>query len=68
MTRIVRAELVQELLASHRELIDEAQQTLQDIGGCDHSANVCCCGLIRKIENAVEVALKVEAALTPAVV
>lgn len=40
----------QKLVASHRELLAIAEETLKDVGGCDHSVGICACG----IRNAVE--------------
>jgi hypothetical protein len=43
---------IQGLRASHRELLDEAKITLQEVGDCDHDVGICVCDLIRKIEDA----------------
>jgi len=39
-----------------REAINELTETLSDIGGCDHPVNICCCSLVRLIEQLDEVA------------
>ena len=34
------------------ELLEEARQYVDEVGGCDHPVGICCCDVIRKIERA----------------
>lgn len=49
-----------ELLEVSRLLLAELKQTIDDIGGCDHTANVCCCEQIRLADRAESVISKLD--------
>lgn len=43
--------LLREAQISHRNLLAEAKETLEAVGGCDHSVGICACELVRRIEH-----------------
>lgn len=45
-------ELITALSKSHGDLLEEAKDTLECVGDCDHSVGICCCGLKHRIEEA----------------
>jgi hypothetical protein len=49
------SEKIKQLINSHLELLNLAKETLEDIGGCDHQVGICCCGLIKIIEEGEEI-------------
>ena len=46
--KAINAELVRAL----ETVIPDCAQNIADIGGCDHSVNICCCDLIEHLEQA----------------
>ena len=43
---------VENVMFSLTELIEELQQMVKELGGCDHSVGICMCDTIRKLETA----------------
>lgn len=51
--RIVKAcNAHDKLLAACKELLVDAKESIEDLGGCDHDANICVCVLKSEIEDA----------------
>ena len=44
-----------ELLTVAEQMLDELKQYYEELGGCDHSAGICCCSVARLIDHAEEV-------------
>lgn len=44
------------------DLLKEAKESLACIGGCDHSVGICCCGLVKLIEDAEALLAEIEGA------
>ncbi len=52
--------LYSDLRTSHRVLAEVVQEYLDEIGGCDHSVNICACDEIGKLAEAHRVIAKME--------
>jgi hypothetical protein len=53
-------DLLGEAVRCLRLLLEGCEQSLKDIGGCDHQVGICCCGLISNIEAARAILKKVK--------
>lgn len=48
------------LLRLLKENLVELRRTIEEIGGCDHPVNICCCGLVRLADDTDEAITKAE--------
>ncbi len=54
MDRPPKGTVNERLLASCEALAEIVKEELKEIGGCDHSVGICCCGIARELEAALE--------------
>ena len=45
------SQYLERMVVALRDSQEHLKQTLQDIGGCDHAVNICCCDLRACIES-----------------
>ena len=54
------SELERKLLEALKQAADWMEEELKNIGGCDHSVGICCCGDYSMLESFRELIAKAE--------